>query len=772
MTGRYVDRLAADLERVRKLVEGFAHAPQLSNSSLEDGFVDEYDADGNISSKWGQQFDQTHGTYALRGPEPPVATAPIVTPALQALIVAWDGFLVGDALVPMDWLRLEVHVSDTPGFDPSSADTLRATIETPRGAEVLIATGVEETPATRYVKFVVRTLPGNAGAPSEESSGTPGTPEDFVGEVGTHIYYGPATPVDPKLGELWYAEVSAGPPPVYESRRWDGDSWEPLADEGAANALAEAVAAAEVAALKGRLFAQTTAPANPPAVGQPALATNDFWIDTDDGNRPYRWNGTIWFATRWGNNAIAPNSLTASSVLVTGSITSATIQTGAIVTDKIAAGAVTAASAILAAASVVDANIQTLTAGKITAGTMAADVVVGGKLTTALAGQRVEMTNAGFFSYDSGGNQRVAIPASGGATFSGTVKTALTGPRVVLEAGTATGMTIGDSVLRVYTADPIETAPGEVVADVLGILDPQLSLYLISPQQGSLDRAMLQLLGESPTDPSTVWITADFVRTTGATSFWINSSVDANINAGNNPALKIGPEDAGHLRFDGGEIIAMLDDDTPATIAINHSFASSTPTRTGGSGVNDPQNKGDVVLGGLVQVLNNARAIGSGTSFGNRGVIRSHVSEYNSAIRFNEGPGPAFAGEVDVLIRNANAYGPIRASAYNIGSGKDVKQDFEDPSWSAMTVLRNAPSKKWRYKANYAPSQQQMMGPIAEDLPPEFVHQVRLGPGFAPTKSTDLLTLLGIVWQAIRDLDEELDDLRKAAKKAVPSRKK
>lgn len=765
-----IDQIAAELVRVRRVVEGFARTPQLARSSLEDGFVDEYDRDGNISSRWGQQFDETHGTYALRGPTPPTATAPIVTPVLQALKVAWDGFLVGDALIPMDWSRLEVHVSDTAGFDPSSADTLRATIETPRGAEVLIAFGPEDPPLERYVKFVVRTLPGNAGPASEEVAGTPGTPGDFVGEVGTHIYYGPTTPADPKLGELWYAEVD--PTPTYEARRWDGDSWEPLADEGAAQALAEAVAANEVATLKGRLFAQTSAPSNPPAVGQPNLATNDLWIDTDDGNRPYRWNGTIWFATRWGNNAIAPNSLTASSVLVTGSITSALIQTGAIITDKIAAGAITAASAILASASVVDANIQTLTAAKITAGTMAADVVVGGKLATALTGQRVQMDNTGIASYDAGGNLRVSIPATGGATFSGTVKTALTGARIVIEAGTATGMSIGDAAVRVYTGDASETAPGEMVADVLGVLDTQLSLYLLSPQQGALSRAMLQLIGRSATEPSTLWITADFVRTTGATSFWINSSVDANISAGNDPALKIGPEDGAHLRIDQGEILAMNSDNAPGTIAINHSFASSTPTRTGGSGINDPQNKGDVVLGGLVQVINNARAIGSGTSFGNRGVIRSHVGEYNSAIRFNEGPGPAFAGEVDVLIRNANAYGPIRASAYNIGSGRDVKEQFEDPGWSAMTVLRNAPSKKWRYKQSYAPSQPLMMGPVAEDLPAELVHKISINPGAPATKSTDLLTLLGIVWQAVRDLDEELDELRDSLKKTKPKRKK
>jgi hypothetical protein len=767
-----VTRLSAQLVKLEREVAGFARSPQLAHSSLEDGFVDEYDRDGNISSRWGQQFDDSHGTYSLRGPVPPAPTAPIVTPILQGLRVAWDGFFAGDAIVPMDFSRVEVHVDDSPGFDPITAETLRATIETPRGADVIIALPGVTDP--RYVKLVTRSLPGNSSAASEEVAGTPADPGEVI-VVGTKIYYGPTTPVDPKLGELWYAEVSAGPPPVYESRRWDGDSWEPLADEGAANALAEAVAAAEVAALKGRLFAQTSAPANPPAAGQPNLALNDFWIDTDDGNRPYRWNGTSWFATRWGNNAIAPASLVASSVLVTGSITAALIAASQITADKMVAGTITAASAILATASVVDANIQSLTAAKITAGTMMADVVVGGRFATALTGQRVETTNAGIFSYDAGENLRVSIPATGGALFSGTITTALTGPRLVLEQGTVTGSVVGESVLRIFTGDPTESRPAEIAADISDV-SPALSMFLFSPTISGQEskRAVLQLLSGTATDPSTIWLTANFVRTTGSTSVYLNSTVDANINAGNQPALKVGPENASHLRIDQGEIIAMLDDDTPGTIAINHSFASATPTRTfGGSGtVGDPQNKGDVVLGGLLQVLNNARAVGSGGSFGNRGVIRSHSGEYNCSIRFSEGPGPAFGGEVDIMIRNAATWGPVRASAFNVSSGRSVKEGFRDPDWSALEVLRNAPSKLWKYKKSYTPGEFLQMGPVADDLPAELVTSIAANEGEPLIKGVDLYTMIGLLWRVVFDLDESLDEVRAALKKPVPARKK
>lgn len=56
---------------------------------------------------------------------------------------------------------------------------------------------------------------------------------------------------------------------------------------------------------KNRVFAQPTPPT--------ADAIGDFWIDTDDGNRPHRWNGTAWIDitdTRVTANASAISSLT------------------------------------------------------------------------------------------------------------------------------------------------------------------------------------------------------------------------------------------------------------------------------------------------------------------------------------------------------------------------------------------------------------------------------------------------------------------------------
>lgn len=47
---------------------------------------------------------------------------------------------------------------------------------------------------------------------------------------------------------------------------------------------------------KTRVFFQATAPTNPYSDGY-ALKANDLWFDTDDGNKPYRWNGSVWAET-------------------------------------------------------------------------------------------------------------------------------------------------------------------------------------------------------------------------------------------------------------------------------------------------------------------------------------------------------------------------------------------------------------------------------------------------------------------------------------------
>lgn len=172
-----IRKLAREVADLTKLVKGASRTPQLAFSSIENGSIDEYDADGNLVAVYGQQYDGSHGAVPVTGPAPPPPSTPIVLPAPGQLTVQWDGYFSnGDGepdpllVAPLDFTRIEVHASTDPDFDPVFAETLRATIETPRGADVVLA---PLEPVTYYVKFITRTTPGRASLSSPTGVGTP-----------------------------------------------------------------------------------------------------------------------------------------------------------------------------------------------------------------------------------------------------------------------------------------------------------------------------------------------------------------------------------------------------------------------------------------------------------------------------------------------------------------------------------------------------------------------------------------------------------------------
>lgn len=66
--------------------------------------------------------------------------------------------------------------------------------------------------------------------------------------------------------------------------RWNGSSWVVSADERIAAAITEAES-------KNKVYAQTSSP------GSTGVSIGDLWLDTDDGNKMYRWNGTEWLVS-------------------------------------------------------------------------------------------------------------------------------------------------------------------------------------------------------------------------------------------------------------------------------------------------------------------------------------------------------------------------------------------------------------------------------------------------------------------------------------------
>lgn len=312
-------RLSKALADFERRVSSLERGGQLGRSSFVGG-IDEYDEDGNLVGRTGEQFDGSHGSVPLSGPTPPRPTAPILTPAPGGLTVTWDGEFVGDlvpdaeegtrevVITPVDFSRVEVHVGTTPGFYTGSAVSLRATIETPRGGDAVIVPMVKET---KYVVLVTRSIPGKASAPSEEVSGEPGS----------------------VITDAEAAEIKTS---VAE------------AEAAAADALTKASAAETTANGKGRVYFQTTAPTG-------TLSTSDLWFDTDNENAPHRWDGTTWVLQPLGNAAI-------------GNLDAGRITTGYLAADRIEANSITAAK--IATDQILARHIAAnqITASKILAG--------------------------------------------------------------------------------------------------------------------------------------------------------------------------------------------------------------------------------------------------------------------------------------------------------------------------------------------------------------------------------------------------------------------
>lgn len=172
--------VARELARMQDQLNA-SRSSQLAHSSIEDGALDEYDADGTLVASFGRQFDGSHIAATFIGPIPPTPSAPLVEAGLESLTVTWDGIFLNEdgapdetVTAPMDFSRVEVHVSTDPEFTAEFADTLRGSIESPRGGKVVVTLLTVAT--TYYVRLVARSAPGKPSPASTAATGTPNDP--------------------------------------------------------------------------------------------------------------------------------------------------------------------------------------------------------------------------------------------------------------------------------------------------------------------------------------------------------------------------------------------------------------------------------------------------------------------------------------------------------------------------------------------------------------------------------------------------------------------
>lgn len=99
------------------------------------------------------------------------------------------------------------------------------------------------------------------------------------------------------VGDLWF-DTDDG----FKQYRYSGSAWVIAADTRIGQAITDAADAQATADGKVVTFVQASAPT--------AEAVGDLWLDSDDGNKLYRWSGSAWVALPVGTGAITPGAAT------------------------------------------------------------------------------------------------------------------------------------------------------------------------------------------------------------------------------------------------------------------------------------------------------------------------------------------------------------------------------------------------------------------------------------------------------------------------------
>ena len=237
-----------------------------------------------------------------------------------------------------------------------------------------------------------------------------------------------------------------------------------------------------------------------------AYNVGDLWIDTNDGNKLYRYNGTAWVSAQDGAISTAQSTANGKNkvyydTVVPGSTPNTAgdiwwqYASGIVIGQYVGAGGTSWTSAPIG-----NAVIANLDAGKITTGYL--DVAGTVKITTSATASasananaaRIEISSLGFYAYN-GSDATVSITNTGTAAFTGTItgssftggtfRTAASGTRIEMTSGASNilyfyGSTSQPGALRVDSDNINLWAPASTFGDGAEIT-MYSDTYTISP---------------------------------------------------------------------------------------------------------------------------------------------------------------------------------------------------------------------------------------------------------------------------------------------------
>jgi hypothetical protein len=404
-----VNSLKKRLAALERQIKELSSAPRLSHSSIHDGGISEYDSEGNLVSRIGQQHDGTHGAVDIYGPKPPTPTDPTLSSAPVSLTINWDGHALDDdgepRPLPLDFQCVQilaakgappasnavvgVITSEAGGAKSLTVDagtwhvalrmraksgrvsdqTAVVTVDVP---DVLDTTAVESQLAQAQADAIAA-LSGasdaqiaaqsafneatSAASAAEAAANDAAAAAGLVAGKGKVIIQS-ATPdtADQLPQNLWIDTTGGANTP----KRWTGSTWEAVSDKLAVDAAASAAtaeAAADQAAADAAAAAVAAGNAQTAANGKNRVwyteeappgnehQEGDTWFNTAAGNLIFRWDGSTWQPAALSTSAIADGAITSTKI---GELDASRITSGTIDVNRLDANSITTDKLLIA----------------------------------------------------------------------------------------------------------------------------------------------------------------------------------------------------------------------------------------------------------------------------------------------------------------------------------------------------------------------------------------------------------------------------------------
>jgi len=357
---------------------------------------------------------------------------------------------------------------------------------------------------------------------------------------------------------------------------------------------------------------------------------------------------------------------------------------GAVERSNIKAAAI--GSAEIGTAVINNLHVADVSVGKLTAGTLSADVVIGANFATALTAGRVGFDPQGFFAYDPLNIQTVRISNDGSAMLMGEIRTRETGARFVFNPGGT-----NPTELRVYPdtgATNYTKMKAGTVTDGFGNKHSFLQI-IASRYQNDVGEPVLEMYGAQG---QLTW-----VDSTGALG-----------TAGLKSYVRV---DRYKTSIAGGRIdLNLLDtaQGTPNNVVKMNFF-----------GVTSLEFMPTLIAGQNYELI---RGTNRALLLHNLGLSSRNRSDTTDSAMY--------------------------ATAFNVSSARKTKTDIRDLRPDVLDKFDASAAQVYRLTddvAEHGDAAWWHVGPMAEDLPPEFVK-----PGIAEHGYVNVDDKVGIVWEVMR----------------------